>query len=91
MWFVPESPRWLILRKNDEKRAREILAYSNPGNVDGVIAEIRHAQGEFQQDRLFTRAYTFPVLLAFLFALPLAYLAMNKWLENYAYKTPLSW
>ena len=33
---VPESPRWLLLRKNDEKRAREILAYSNPGNVDGV-------------------------------------------------------
>ncbi|MGD9265227.1 MAG: sugar porter family MFS transporter [Lysobacterales bacterium] len=65
---VPESPRWLILRKNDEKRAREILAYSNPGNVDGVIADIRHAQGEFRQDQLFTRAYLFPVLLAFLLA-----------------------
>jgi putative ABC transport system permease protein len=31
------------------------------------------------------------VLLAFLFAMPLAYLAMTKWLESYAYKTPLSW
>jgi SP family xylose:H+ symportor-like MFS transporter len=65
---VPESPRWLILRKNDEKHAREILAYSNPGNVDGVIADIRHAMGEFRQDRLFTRAYSFPLLLAFLLA-----------------------
>jgi sugar porter (SP) family MFS transporter len=65
---VPESPRWLILRKNDEKRAREILAYSNPGKVDRVIADIRHAMGEFRQDRLFTRAYMFPVLLAFLLA-----------------------
>jgi len=65
---VPESPRWLILRKNDEKRAREILAYSNPGKVDRVISDIRHAMGEFRQDRLFTRAYMFPVLLAFLLA-----------------------
>jgi len=65
---VPESPRWLILRKNDEKRAREILAYSNPGKVDRVIEDIRHAMGEFRQDKLFTRAYTFPVLLAFLLA-----------------------
>jgi sugar porter (SP) family MFS transporter len=65
---IPESPRWLLLRKNDEKRAREILAYANGDDVDRVIADIRHATGEFQQDRLLTRAYLFPVLLAFLIA-----------------------
>jgi sugar porter (SP) family MFS transporter len=65
---VPESPRWLLLRKNDEKRAREILAYSNEDDVDRVIADIRHAMGEFQEDRLLTRAYLFPALLAFLIA-----------------------
>ena len=63
---VPESPRWLLLRKNDDMRAREILAYSNGDDVDRVIADIRHAMGEFRQDRLLTRAYLFPVLLAFL-------------------------
>ena len=31
------------------------------------------------------------VLLAFIFACPIAYYAMNKWLENFAYKTSLSW
>jgi putative ABC transport system permease protein len=31
------------------------------------------------------------VLLAFLFASPVAWYAMHKWLQNYAYKTELSW
>jgi putative ABC transport system permease protein len=29
--------------------------------------------------------------IAFLLALPIAYYSMNKWLENFAYKTGLSW
>ena len=31
------------------------------------------------------------VLIACLFAMPVAWIAMNKWLENFAYKTNLSW
>ncbi len=31
------------------------------------------------------------VLVAFIVATPIAYYAMNKWLENFAYKTDLSW
>ena len=31
------------------------------------------------------------VTIAFLIATPIAYYAMNKWLENFAYKTTLSW
>ncbi|MBN1986951.1 MAG: ABC transporter permease, partial [Prolixibacteraceae bacterium] len=31
------------------------------------------------------------VVIAFGFATPVAYFAMNKWLENFAYKTNLSW
>ncbi|WP_100614528.1 ABC transporter permease [Confluentibacter citreus] len=31
------------------------------------------------------------VLIAFLIATPIAYYAMHKWLENFAYKTNLSW
>ncbi len=31
------------------------------------------------------------ILISFLLAIPLAYLAMNKWLESFAYKTTLSW
>jgi putative ABC transport system permease protein len=31
------------------------------------------------------------VAIAFVVACPIAYYAMNKWLENFAYKTSLSW
>ena len=31
------------------------------------------------------------VVIAFVVSCPLAYYAMNKWLENFAYKTTLSW
>jgi putative ABC transport system permease protein len=31
------------------------------------------------------------VIFAFVIATPIAYYAMNKWLENFAYKTELSW
>ncbi len=31
------------------------------------------------------------VLVAFIITTPIAYYAMNKWLENFAYKTTLSW
>ena len=31
------------------------------------------------------------VAIAFVIACPIAYYAMNKWLENFAYKTTLSW
>ena len=31
------------------------------------------------------------VLVAFVIATPVAYYTVNKWLENFAYKTPLSW
>ncbi len=31
------------------------------------------------------------VVLAFVVATPIAYFAMNKWLESFAYKTSLSW
>lgn len=32
-----------------------------------------------------------PVLIATAIAIPIGYLAMSRWLENFAYKTPLSW
>ncbi|NQU88199.1 MAG: ABC transporter permease, partial [Mariniphaga sp.] len=31
------------------------------------------------------------VAIAFIITTPIAYYAMNKWLENFAYKTTLSW
>ncbi len=65
---IEESPRWLLLRKNDEAGCRKVLAYTNADNVDGIIQDIRHARHEFTQDSLFRKAYAFPIVLAFLLA-----------------------
>ncbi len=34
---IPESPRWLIAKRNDEKQAREILTRTDPEGVDEAI------------------------------------------------------
>ena len=65
---VPESPRWLLLRRNDEAASRKVLASIDAAAVDRTIQEIRHAKREFVDDQIFTRAYLFPVALAFLLA-----------------------
>jgi putative ABC transport system permease protein len=31
------------------------------------------------------------IVISFVIAIPFAFLAMNKWLESFAYKTALSW
>ncbi len=37
----------------------------------------------------FLRAFLKPVILAFLVSVPLAYLAMSRWLDGFAYRTPI--
>ncbi len=65
---VPESPRWLLLRRQDETESRRILGLIDPDAVDRTLHEIRHAQEEVPEDHLFRRAYLRPVMLAFLIA-----------------------
>jgi len=39
----------------------------------------------------FSKAYVLWILIANVMAIPIAYYAMSKWLENFAYKTGLHW
>ena len=41
--------------------------------------------------RMFFREYTVQVMLAGAVALPLAYIAMSRWLQGYAYRTDIPW
>ena len=45
----------------------------------------------FDVFRIINYRFVMWVLLAFVLAVPLSYYALQKWLENFAYKTPLSW
>jgi MFS transporter, SP family, arabinose:H+ symporter len=70
--FVPESPRWLIIKRNDEAGARGTLEIINPGAVDISIKAIRdsmHQEVGKRVEPFFSKKYSWPILLAFLFAL----------------------
>ncbi|MGN6640293.1 MAG: sugar porter family MFS transporter [Mucilaginibacter sp.] len=70
--FIPESPRWLILKKGDVEKALGILRIINPLHYDRELADIRNSQldihGKKHNDMLFSSEYKKPVLLAMLFA-----------------------
>ncbi len=54
---------------------------------------IRRANGASIKEILLMLNYDFIkwIVIAFIIAVPVAYYAVNKWLENFAYRTELSW
>ena len=65
---MPESPRWLVVRKGDANRARQILQDLGDSKADEVISAIEKDIKGNKEELLFSRAYSFPLLLAFLLA-----------------------
>ena len=65
--FIPESPRWLLLHKNNEEGAKFILAKMDPENVSGSIVAIKESVIDVKE-RLFSAKFNKPVMLVFLFA-----------------------
>lgn len=69
--FVPESPRWLIIRKGRIAEAIEVMRIISPEHYQAEVAAIRH---DMQIERgkgsesLFSRKNRFPVFLAVTFA-----------------------
>ncbi len=70
--FVPESPRWLFLKRNKVEEARRILQIINPETSDEVLENIRNNDIEEKASgntgQLFTKNNRFPVFLAIAFA-----------------------
>lgn len=66
MLFTPESPRWLLLTKNDEAGARTVFELSG-ANADELIHEIKNTITP-KKESLFSGKFSKPLLLAFLLA-----------------------
>lgn len=62
-----------------ERRTKEIgIRKVNGASIENIVF-------------LLTREFTTWVLIAFIIAAPLAYFAINTWLEDFAYRTEISW
>jgi len=70
--FIPESPRWLILKKGATERALQILRIINPLNCDAELESIKNSQlgsdSHLRNASLFSGEYKLPIILAVLFA-----------------------
>jgi MFS transporter, SP family, arabinose:H+ symporter len=69
--FVPDSPRWLIMKKGKIDEATEILKQVNPhtakAEVKAIIDSVA-SNGHSGSEKLFSKKYSVPVTLAILFA-----------------------
>ncbi|SDJ83389.1 MFS transporter, sugar porter (SP) family [Catalinimonas alkaloidigena] len=70
--FVPESPRWLILKRNEVARAREILSKIDPVHAEQEVAAILNTAEldvKTPAEPFFSKRYRLPITLAVLFAM----------------------
>lgn len=69
--FIPESPRWLVLKKGNAESALKILRIINPLNCEQELKAIQdsdlHSRVS-ESDSLFSGKYKAPVILAIMFA-----------------------
>lgn len=65
---VPNSPRWLLLKRNDIAKAKEVLMQLDP--LDNVEARINAIKNSAQKtkEHFFSGKYNKPLILAFLLA-----------------------
>ena len=69
--LISESPRWLILQKNDIKSAKAVLNEIDPDSADKTLTSILNSQSnnvKMGEVNFFSKQYVTPILLAFLIA-----------------------
>ncbi|MFI5155294.1 MAG: sugar porter family MFS transporter [Chitinophagales bacterium] len=70
LFFIPDSPRWLIKRHKEEE-ASKILAKTGINNVPEVVKDIKdsiHYESTAEHEVLFSARYKKPILFAVLLA-----------------------
>jgi sugar porter (SP) family MFS transporter len=71
--FVPESPRWLILKRGKVEEAKAVLKVIDPNNYEEELRNIqtnhREEEAGGNADQLLSRKYKFPIFLAVAFAI----------------------
>ncbi len=66
---IPESPRWLLLKRGQIAEARKVLNMIDPSTAEQTLAAIQQSNTDTTKSaRLFSGQYKTPVMLAVLFA-----------------------
>ncbi len=66
---IPESPRWLLLKRGNVAEALGILTLIDPTTANETLAAIQHSNARSTgSTRLFSGQYNTPIMLAVLFA-----------------------
>lgn len=65
---VPNSPRWLVLHKDDEAGAKSVLTSMGIKDVEQSIRDIKASVVETAKSGFLSGRYSFPITLAFLLA-----------------------
>ena len=70
VWMIPESPRWLLIRKKDQQAAEKVFKMINPAKdpQDEIRAILQTHDHARQKESIFMRMYRMPLMLAFLIA-----------------------
>lgn len=67
---VPKSPRWLLLKRNDEVTARKLLHLIDPlDDIDAKVASILATAKTKTSAKFFSGKYNKPISLAFMLAM----------------------
>ncbi|MBE9463866.1 sugar porter family MFS transporter [Dyadobacter subterraneus] len=70
--YVPESPRWLVMKKGKLDEARRILGLIDPKNSEETLSDILKSTNDRQSQpkaKLFSATYKTPAGLAVMFAI----------------------
>lgn len=70
LFYVPKSPRWLVVKHGDVEGARKVLNMIDPDNAEAALAAIETTDTTKKSGIgvAFSGKYNLPLLLAFLFA-----------------------
>ena len=66
--LTPETPQFLLLKRNDLAGARKVLELADPNPEETILRIQTNAKNSTSKESLFTKKFVWPLTLAFLFA-----------------------
>jgi sugar porter (SP) family MFS transporter len=66
--FTPETPTFLLLKRNDLEGAKKVLALADPNPAETIQRITENQKTQIQGERLFSKKFITPLILSFLFS-----------------------